>query len=103
MILYLKTKKFCATAEFAEGIVTVLAGSTLKKKVSTKVNKNGIAIRMRNNEEYVNKDLTVIKDCTFKSLSTAAQFVLGTYVNGRERWIVESGESIKEYMDKKNK
>lgn len=55
----------------------------------------------RSDPEYVDKDGNILKDCEFKSPSTAAQFVLGTSSNGYESWKVEKKMSLGKYLKEK--
>ena len=53
------------------------------------------ALSYRENKEYVDGDGNIIKDCEFKSPSTAAQFVTGTSINGMLAWKTKDGKSLK--------
>lgn len=55
----------------------------------------------RSNPEYVDNEGNILKDCEFKSPSTAAQFVLGTSSNGYESWKVEKKMSLGKYLKEK--
>ena len=94
-------KDYNATAIFEDGKVTVLAGSKLSNIISTGLPQKGIILKMRNDDSLIKNDI-LIKDCIFNSLSTAAQFVTGTITNGKLRWCVEDGRTLKKYFDDKN-
>lgn len=91
-----------ATAIYEEGKVIVLAGSKLNSKVSDTLPSNGVVMKMRNDDTLVQNDI-LLKDCILYSLSTAAQFVTGTISNGKLRWCVEDGRTLKKYFDDNNK
>lgn len=81
-----------------EGFFTVLKGS----RVSEGVNHNG-TFRGANSVEKARKlgnvtDCIVMKEVTFSSASTAANFVTGTSTNGLLAWKNEEGVSLKKIL-----
>ena len=95
-------KDFSATAIFEDGKVTVLAGSKISNSVSAGLPPKGVILKMRNDYNLVQNDI-LVKDCIFNSLSTSAQFVTGAITNGKLRWCVEDGRTLKKYFDENNK
>ena len=81
-------------------LFTVLKGSKLKKKTTTKFKLALPASNARNDKTIVDKDLIVKKDVVFNSASTAAQFVVAQSVNGNRAWKKEDGKSFKDNKKK---
>ena len=57
------------------------------------------AMVARKNPKIVAEDGTVVKNVSFKSLTTAAQFITGRSVNGNVSWRVDNKMSVKEYLE----
>lgn len=93
-----KNKDYNAVADYVDGKVNILAGSKISKCVSPLLAPKGTAIKLRNNSELV-KDGVLVKDCLFNSLSTAAQFITGNITNGKTRWYLEDGRTMKKYLE----
>ena len=63
--------------------------------MSSKV--NPIVTKLRNDSSIVSPDYVLLKDISFKSVSTAATFVTGNISNGMRVWKVSSGEDLGRY------
>ena len=86
---------------FANGIFVdskkfiVCKGSIVNLKTDSIVSK--VVMKYRNDEEIVDANGCVLKDCEFGSPSIAAQFVTGSSTNGYVAWKVEK-ISLKNYL-----
>lgn len=83
---------------FADGIYTkekfiIKAGGKISKEFHGKENVK----RIREDTDFVDANRTIIKECEFKSPSTAAQFVNGNISNGLRVWKV-GGVSLGDYL-----
>lgn len=87
-------------AAFADGIYTgdnviVLPGG----KISAIFRGGKMARKIRENPEYISSEGKILKECNFKSASTAAQFVNGNICNGFRVWKVGK-EELGAYLKK---
>lgn len=101
MKVYLKRKKsnVDAVADFDpinKGI-TVLKGSKLSTTIAHTEKFRG-AKSIEKNRAGIVKDNTLLKDISFKSTSTAANFVTGSSTNGLIAWKDSDGRSVKEIL-----
>ncbi len=102
--LYMKNQKgnneYQASCKYVDGNFVVLKGSKINKKVasSAKFNINRIALEARETKGNLSDDFVTLKDISFPSASTAAQFVCGYSVNGMSCWKNEHKISIKELL-----
>lgn len=88
---------------YAEGIYT--GENTIVKaggKISSVFRGKNTALRYRQDNEYVDTDGNILKDCTFSSPSTAAQFVNGNISNGMRVWKV-NGETLGSFLNRTKK
>lgn len=93
--IYAKGIKYDVTATMEDdysvivkkgGMIAIESGKSLSRKVA----------KLRENPEFVDLEGRIIKEISFKSVSTAACFVTGTMSNGFKIWHYESnGELIK--------
>ena len=90
-----------ATAEFDPNpkAVTVCKGSTLSVSI-TRTGKFRGAKSIDERRKGVMKDNILQKDVTFKSASSAANFVTGSSTNGLITWKDKDGRTIKEILSK---
>lgn len=86
---------------YSDGKVTVLKGSKLFIDCNNKFNRYAEAFALRNNAEVVDAEGILLKDCTFKTPSTAAVFVAGSSRSGNTFWKVEDGISLGTYLENK--
>lgn len=79
----------------------VKTGSKISSK-ALKSQKCGKAAKLyHDSDDYINKDGYLIKDCKFKSPSTAAEFVCGYSINGFLCWKTNDNKSLKTYLQTK--
>lgn len=97
--LIAKSDSYHATAIYENGNVTVEKGSKLRMSFANHVRGGKVAKRCRENPDYVNEDGITIKNCEFSSPSTAAQFVMGSSVNGWTAWHVDKKTNLKQYVE----
>ena len=94
MELFLKrTKNVCdAVCEYKNDVFIVKKGSTISKNDSyDKMSKE--ARSYRNDSKKV-KNYITLEDLTFKSSTSAAQFVTGQSVNGNKAWRDKDGKTF---------
>ena len=99
-----KTKGIEAYADYDEhaGTFTVLAGSKVSSDVVTTGTFRGAKSVLKVREEHVIGN-QVIKNATFKSASTAANFVTGRSTNGLIAWKNKDGETLRKYFEMSGK
>jgi len=99
MILYLIRKKnnVSATGEYdpASKRLTVFKGSRVSDSISYTEKFRGAGTIEKNRTKTV-KDSVVVEDISFKSASTAANFVTGSSTNGLIAWKDDNGRNLKE-------
>lgn len=101
MTLYLRSKNADAVAEYnpSTRVFIVKKGSRVSPDISHSEKFRGAKTIEKNREQYV-RDGIVIKDATFKSSSTAANFVTGRSTNGLTVWKDKNGISLKMILQK---
>lgn len=93
-----KQNEIIARGLYQDGAVTVKAGGHISEVFAFHGHGGAMALKFRNNPEYVNQCL-IIKDCRFDSPSTAAQFVNGRSTNGYIAWRTDEGLNLGQYLD----
>jgi len=88
---------------FAEAIYygdtfVVKAGGKISADFASHIRGGKAAKAYRDDRNYVDENRNIIKDCTFNSPSTAAQFVTGRSTNGYEAWKVSKKVSLAKYL-----
>lgn len=98
--LFMKTrnKPFHAVATFDNGVMIVKKGSVVNINQAKHIRGGEKARSFLENPEFVNSNGEVLKDCTFTSPSTAAQFVNGNCTNGYLSWRTEDGKRLKDII-----
>ena len=102
MKLYVKRKKYDINAiaeyDLASGTFTVLKGSKVSDRIAFgNTFRGAVSIeRARGNGVVVEGVCTT--DVSFKSASTAANFVTGTSTNGMITWKNEDGKTLKSIL-----
>lgn len=93
----MKTRDGQAYAEafYLGNKTVVIAGG----RVSKVFRGSSSAKAYRDNREFVDEEGNIIKDCVFRSASTAAQFVNGNISNGMRVWKV-GNETLGAYLEK---
>lgn len=103
MELFIKREKNGINAkalyDIVSGQVTVLKGSIVSSTVAHSEKFRGAKSIENSRKEYVD-GVTVTKDVSFKSSSTAANFVTGVSTNGLTAWKTESGETLKSVLNR---
>lgn len=101
MKIFYKNKKGenIATAEYSGDSVLIHKGSKLNYSKSLVKLSKSIA-SSRNNKDLV-KDGVLIKDVSFRSLSSAGQFIAGYSVSGYLAWRNEEGKKLIDVIKKK--
>jgi hypothetical protein len=106
MKLYLIKKKnsISATGEYNPTTkqLTVLKGSRVSDFITYTAKFRGAGSIEKNRTNTV-KDRLVVKDITFKSASTAANFVTGNSTNGLIAWKDKNGRTLKEITEDESK
>lgn len=101
MKIYLKNKRGSVDAIAEYNIETkecvVLAGSIVAENISHSEKFRGTKSIEKSRAGKI-KNCKVIGDVSFKSASTAANFVTGTSTNGLIAWKTENGNTLKEYI-----
>lgn len=89
-----------AKAEYdkKKGVFTVLKGSKVSATVNHKGTFRGAASIEKSRSQGTVVDCVVMKDATFKSASTAANFVTGRSTNGLLAWKDKNGVSLKKIL-----
>ena len=100
VILKSKHDLHYATGIYDNGGVTVLSGSRINQTDSFPQMAESLK-DMRCDPQIVDDKGVLIKDVSFNSPSTAAQFVTGRSVNGYIAWRPDDKMSLKEYISKK--
>ncbi len=90
-----RDKMFEATAEYLDGSVTVKKGSRINLHYSAAFKPSDVVIEKLNDSSLVDADGVLLKDVTFKSLSTAATFVAGRISNGMITWKTPDGRYVR--------
>lgn len=87
-----------AEAEYDNGKVTIMPGSKINLTLAFEKMPPSIR-KLRENPVCVSRDGTVLKEVTFQSPTSAAQFVTGRSVNGKIAWRVEDKVSLKAFLE----
>lgn len=97
--LVAKNREYEAQGVFDNGSIIVKKGSKIRKGFSAHIRGGTLARSYRNNPDYVNENGVTLKDCIFNSPSTAAQFVMGTSINGWKVWHVDEKTNLRQYIE----
>lgn len=95
-----KSDSYNAVAVYENGKVTVKQGAKLRMPFANHVRGGQTAKKYRENPDFVNENGVTIKNCEFLSPSTAAQFVMGSSVNGWKAWHVDKKTTLKQYVER---
>ena len=93
-----KNNTYSAIAVYDGKMVTVKAGAKLFPSFSSCIRGGKTALKFRDSAEYVDENYVLLKDCSFKSPSTAAQFVTGRSVSGYNAWKVDGKKTLGDYL-----
>lgn len=100
MFLIGRSGNYNARAFYENGIVIVKKGSKIRMSFADHVRGGNTAKKYREDKSIVDSAGITLKDCEFSSPSTAAQFVMGSSVNGWAAWHVDKKTSLRKYVDK---
>lgn len=102
MKIYMKSRlgTYEAYGVFEEGRVTVKKGSKIWLHFSEGFHKSRRVVECRNDPTCVDRFGIVLKDCEFKSPSTAAQFVNGHSTNGYNYWRIDENTRLSDWLKK---
>lgn len=89
---------------YADGIydgekTIVKAGGKISENFSSCIRGGTLAKKKREDPNYVDAERNIIADCTFKSPSTAVQFVSGRSLSGYVAWKVDKKKSLGVYLN----
>lgn len=100
--LVLKSKKKLHYAEATmDGKEIVVKQGALINPVNAFLQMSQELVSLRGDKTVVSADGILLKDMTFHSPSTAAQFVTGRSVNGYIAWRPNDEMSLKAYLERK--
>lgn len=101
MKVYLKRRgsNVCAAGEYnpASKELVIKAGSVVSESIAYSEKFRGAKTIEKNREQYT-KNGVVTVDVTFKSASTAANFITGSSTNGLVAWKDENGTKLKDLI-----
>lgn len=92
---------FAANGVYDGEKVIVKKGGFVNPNFATCIRGGKQSKKYRNDRNYVSVKYEIVKDCVFKSPSTAAQFVTGRSVSGYYAWKVNSGKRLGDYLKDK--
>ena len=95
--IQIKGRGYEASATYDDGKTIIHTGSQLNYPRTQNFKANMIAFSSREDPAFV-RDGAVIKECTFDSPSTAAQFITGGSRNGYDTWKVSKGYSLGAFL-----
>ena len=96
--IFIKGRDYEANATYEDGIITIHKGSRIGFPATANFKRTKKAYTYREDHKIV-KDGVVIKECTFDSPSTVAQFITGGSRNGFDTWKVEKGYSLGQFLE----
>jgi hypothetical protein len=99
MYLIGRDGSYNATAIYEDGTVTVCRGSKIRQSFASHVRGGKTAKKFRESVDVVGEDGLTKQDCVFTSPSTAAQFVMGSSVNGWTAWHIDKKTNLKSYVE----
>lgn len=99
--MYLISKKgeFNAKAIYSDGTIIVKAGTKIRMSFADHIRGGKATKKYRDDPTIVDERGITKKDCNFTSPSTAAQFVMGSSVNGWYAWHIDKKTNLKKYME----
>lgn len=100
--VYMISKKanYNASAIYEDGKITVIKGSKIRKE-NPNFKRMLILSKYRNDKNIVDGDYILLKDITFNSPSTAAQFVGDSSRNGLIYWRDKDNQKLKSIIKNK--
>lgn len=98
IVMKSRNNTYYANATYTGGSIIVKAGGRVALSFAEHIQGGKTALKYRKDKKYVDEKGNIIKDCTFSSPSTAAQFVSGNSKNGYSAWRLENGKSLGDYL-----
>ena len=95
VFLSTRSKGYDAKGFLDEKSIVVLKGSRIKSGEPINYKFAPALVNAWNDKSVVGKDGILLQDITFKSVTSAAQFVTRNSVNGWKAWKTEDGDLIK--------
>ena len=95
-----RNNSYDATGIFDGQNLTVKKDSVISNTIAAKI--NPIVSRLRSDKSVVSPEYIVLKDITFSSASTAANFVTGNISNGMRVWKIAPQKNLKNYLNELN-
>lgn len=97
--LVARNNNYRATAIYENGKISIEKGSKLRVSCSSHFRCSKIIKKYREDPTFVNEDGVIIKKCEFSTPSAAAQFIMGSSVNGWTAWHVDKNTNLKQYVE----
>lgn len=99
--IYLKAKddSYDASAIYEDGEITVKKGSRIRMQFAAHVRGGKAAKKYREDPSIVDEAGITKKECKFSSPSTAAQFIMGSSVNGWTAWHIDKKTNLKQFIE----
>lgn len=96
----IQSKKTGARAEgvYLGSSVIVKSGGVICRDFAEHIKGGKEAKTLRADKTCVSSEGIILRDCEFRSPSTAAQFVTGRSTNGYEAWKVDNKKSLGKYL-----
>lgn len=93
-----RASDYHAQGVFEDGKLTVIKGSKVRLQYASNFKIARAVNLYREDPKCVNEEGIVLRDCTFSSPSTAAQFITGVITNGYQKWRVKDKMSLSDYL-----
>lgn len=93
-----RDQSYDAKGTYTEESFIVKKGSKIRLDFADHIRGGKKSKSYREDPSVVDSDGNVLKDCSFGSSSTAAQFVTGRSTNGLVAWHVDKKTSLKSYL-----
>ena len=95
-------KNYCVEGVYTFDKVIVKRGGKISSSFSDAIRGGNAAKKVRQDKMFVSDDYVLLQDCYFDSLSTAAQFVSGSSLDGYICWKIDTkkhSKSIGTYLE----
>lgn len=103
MYLTARDGSYDAKAVFDDNNVVVKKGAKIRMTFADHVRGGRSAKKYRDDSTVVDENGITKQDCSFTSPSTAAQFVMGSSVNGWSAWHIDKKTNLKKYVEQQEK
>ena len=95
-----RSGKYFAEGEYCGDSFIVKAGGYVSDDFAKHIQGGNTVKKYRDDRNYVSEDYKILKDCVFKSPSTAAMFVTGSSTNGYVAWKTNQGIGLGDFLEK---